>query len=350
MKLIKIYLIPLFVFALNISQAQIGGYGTYKFLNLSPTARITAMGDQIVSIYDEDVNMALQNPALLNDKMIKNISLSHKFHFAGISSGYTAYGFKIKNWNLHSGVQYTSYGENDMTDLYGEKVGKVSGADYAFVLGTSKNIYERLNVGINAKFIFSNLGSYNSRGISFDLASVYFIPEKNITIGFVIRNLGTQLTSYGDEKEYTQRNVLVGLTKKLNHLPFRFTVTGHHINRWNLLYDDPNGENNILIIGEAKEKSAISEFSDNLFRHINFSGEFMLGKNGGPFRLRFGYNYMKAKEMTVYPFRSFAGFSMGIGLRIKKIRFDYAYSIQHLIGGKSHITISTNLNNWGKKL
>jgi len=76
----------------------------------------------------------------------------------------------------------------------------------------------------------------------------------------------------------------------------------------------------------------------------------LLGKNGGPFRLRFGYNVMRAKEMTVYPYRSFAGFSFGIGLKIKRFRIDYAYSIQHLIGGKSHITLSANLAKYKKRL
>ena len=166
----------------------------------------------------------------------------------------------------------------------------------------------------------------------------------------MIKNLGTQISTYGNRREYTQRNVLLGVTKRLKHLPFRLSVTAHHLNKWNLLYDNPNGENNVLIIGESNDKSAINIFSDNLFRHISFSGEFMLGKNGGPFRLRFGYNYMKAKEMTVYPFRSFAGFSLGLGLKINKFRIDYAYSIDHLIGGKSHITISTNLKKWHKKL
>jgi len=183
-----------------------------------------------------------------------------------------------------------------------------------------------------------------------DLAAAYYIPSKLITAGFVIKNIGGQLTSYAGADEFAPLNVMFGISKRLEHLPFRLSVTANYLNRWNLLYDNPDGENNILILGETSNRSKFSEFSDNLFRHINFAGEFMLGKNGGPFRLRFGYNYKKSREMTVYPYRSFAGFSFGFGLRIKKIRFDYAYSIYHLAGGKSHFTISTNLNDFGKRL
>jgi len=337
---------------LSFISAQVGGYGTYKFLSLAPTARMTAMGDHVISINDEDIGMAIENPALLNNDMMKGISISHKFLFTGINSGYAAFGFKPfkKDIPVYAGIQYVDYGESDMTDVYGDKYGKISGSEYAFVLGSSYNVYEKLNVGLNTKFIYSSLASYKSIGIAVDLAAVYLIPSKKITAGFVIKNLGGQVTSYAGSNEFAPVNVMFGVTKRLEHLPFRFSVTANYLNRWNLLYDDPDGENNVLILGETPERSKFSEFSDNLFRHINFAGEFMLGKNGGPLRLRFGYNYKKSREMTVYPYRSFAGFSFGFGLRIKKIRFDYAYSIYHLAGGKSHFTISTNLNDFGKKL
>lgn len=338
--------------SINFATSQVGGIGVYKFLDVAQTARMTAMGDNVISIYDDDVNMALENPGLLNESMFNHISVSHKFLFAGISSSYAAYGFKVSKWNLplHAGIQYVNYGELDGRDLYGDINGKVSGSDMALVIGTSKMIYDKLSLGINVKLINSNLATYNSFGAVMDLAAVYFIPEKNITAGLVIKNLGGQISTYSDYKESTQLNVLFGITKKLKHLPFRFSITAQHLNRWNLLYDDPNGENNVLILGESQDKSKFSEFTDNLFRHINFSGEFLLGKGEGPFRLRMGYNYMKSKEMSVYPFRSFAGMSFGFGLRIKKIRIDYGYAIYHLIGGKSHLTISTNLSEFGKKL
>ena len=353
MKVRLFFLLMISVFFSELAYSQVGGFGVFKFMNLSPSARMTAMGDHIVSIYDDDVNMALENPSLLNKSMANHISLSHKFHFAGIKSGYASYAFNLKKWDIpfHVGVQYVSYGEEDMTDLYGDKIGNVDGGEYAFVLGASKEVYERLRVGLNTKFITSRLGQYNSTGLSMDLAATYFISGKNVTVGFVIKNLGLQLTKYGDEREYSQRNVLLGVTKRLEHLPFRLTITAHHLNRWNLLYDDPNGENNILLGSESpQERSAISLWSDNFFRHLSFGGEFLLGKNGGPFRLRFGYNVMRAKEMGVNPYRSFAGFSFGFGFKIKRFRIDYAYSIQHLIGGKMHITLSANLSKSKKRL
>ncbi len=348
----KLILIIFTLFNLSFLSAQIGGYNTYKFLSLSATSRATALGGHVISIFDDDIGMAIENPALLNNDMMKGISISHKILFAGINSGFATYGFKPlkKDIPFYAGVQYIDYGEGDMTDVCGDKAGKITGSEYALVLGSSYKVYEKLNIGINTKFIYSSIAQYKSTGIAVDLAAVYFIPNKNITAGFAIKNLGGQLTTYAGNREFAPVNVMFGITKRLEHLPFRLSVTANYLNRWNLLYDNPYGENNILLQSESPKKSKFSTFSDNLFRHINFAGEFMLGKNGGPFRLRIAYNYKKSREMTVYPYRSFAGFSFGVGLRIKKIRFDYAYSIYHLAGGKSHFTISTNLNDFGKKL
>ena len=48
------------------SVAQIGGDNTYEFLNLVPSARISAMGGKMVPVRDNDLNLIFGNPALLN--------------------------------------------------------------------------------------------------------------------------------------------------------------------------------------------------------------------------------------------------------------------------------------------
>jgi hypothetical protein len=64
--------------------AQIGGEHVYSFLNLSPSARITGLGGQLISVRDGDVSLAYGNPALLNPEMHQAISFNHNFHLAGI--------------------------------------------------------------------------------------------------------------------------------------------------------------------------------------------------------------------------------------------------------------------------
>src|SRR5882672_9673660 len=71
--------------------AQLGGSYTYAYLNLPPSARITALGDLNITTYDYDVNFAYQNPALLNKQMDGRASFSNAFLNAGILHGYAAY-------------------------------------------------------------------------------------------------------------------------------------------------------------------------------------------------------------------------------------------------------------------
>lgn len=122
----------------------------------------------------------------------------------------------------------------------------------------------------------------------------------------------------------------------------------HHLNRWNMLYDDPNAENNILFNGnETQEKSKFSQWTDNLFRHLTFGGEFLFGKRE-VLRVRFAYNHQVRKELSVSNYRSLAGFSGGFGITIKQFRLDYGFAKNHLAGGTNQFTLSTNLTRFRK--
>ncbi|MEK7257168.1 MAG: hypothetical protein AAB316_20600, partial [Bacteroidota bacterium] len=86
---------------------------------------------------------------------------------------------------------------------------------------------------------------------------------------------------------------------------------------------------------------------DNLARHLIFNGEFLMGKKEN-FRLRFGYNPLRKKELSVRNLRSLAGFSMGIGLKINRFRVEFGRSFVHLGAGANHFSISTNLKEFTK--
>ena len=74
-------------FAAHSAAAQIGGLNTYEFLNLSPSARVSALGGNLITVRDDDANLALANPSLLNESMHQQLAFSHSFHVAGISHG-----------------------------------------------------------------------------------------------------------------------------------------------------------------------------------------------------------------------------------------------------------------------
>lgn len=331
---------------------QLGGRATYEFLNLAPSARVSALGGNLITVRDDDVNLAYANPAMLNAQVHQQLAFNHNFHFGGISNGYAAYGHHLQKpeISLHAGIQYVNYGTFDLTNDRGEIEGQFKASEYALVLGGAKMVDERVALGANLKMISSQLESYTSLGFTSDLAAMYLDTAKSLVISLVFRNVGSQVQTYREANfEPLPFDLQIGLSKKLKYLPFRFSVIYHHLDRWNVIYDDPNQENNSINFGDINtERSPTSIWIDNFFRHLVFNGEFLLGKKEN-FRLRLGYNHFLRKELSVENFRSLAGFSFGLGVKINRFRLDYGRTNYHLAGGINHLSISTNLREFTSK-
>lgn len=331
--------------------AQIGGRNSFEFLNLPSSARITALGGHLISVHDEDIALALSNPASLNDKMHNRISFSHNFHFAGINNGYVSYGRKLNklNINAHFGIQYISYGDFVSTDVLGTQLGSFSAGETAFVLGASRKVADRITFGANLKGVFSNLESYSSIGVVADLGLNYGKDSSSYIISFVVKNIGAELTTYTGTSYGTPLDIQIGISKKLKYLPFRFSIIGHQLHRANVRYDDPDKVVTTDIFGETPKENKAGEAIDNIFRHVIFNGEFLLGKNEN-LRLRAGYNHLRRKELSLTSFRSLAGFSLGFGIKINAFKLDYGVGYHHVAGAVNHISISTDMGKFFKKL
>ncbi len=352
MKLLKMNKILLGLILVTFSysiEAQIGGRYTFDFLSLPSSSRLTALGGHVIGVMDDDINLAMSNPAALNSKTHNSISFNHNFHFADISNGHVSYGRTLEKYGIHTqiGLSYISYGEFTQSDIYGNDLGTFSGRENAITLGAAKQINEKIVVGLNLKGIFGKLETYSSNGFAVDLGVNYILRSDKTTLSFVIKNWGSQLTPYDKDIQATPLDIQIGLTNQLAHLPFRFSIIAHQLQQWSIRYDDPSQNDNNDFFGESNEESTFSKNVDNLFRHLIFNGEFLLGKKEN-LRLRIGYNHLRRKELSVSDFRSLAGFSIGAGIKINRFRIDYGVGYHHLAGAVNHLSISSNLN-WFKK-
>lgn len=330
--------------------AQRGGEHVYAFLDLSPSSRIAALGGSLLAVRDGDLSLALHNPSVLNPAMHHSLTFQYQFLFDGISDGYAAFAkhYEASQITAHAGIQFIQYGEFTLADEYGERQGTFKANEVAITIGAAKQFGERMSAGANLRFVQSNLESYGSAGLMMDIGGTYINPDKGFTLALAIRNVGTQLSTYAGVHEDVPLDVQLGISKRLEHLPFRLSITAHNLHRWDLLYDSPLAEEETTVIGEApREKSAFNEGLDNAFRHLIFGGEFLLGKNEN-LHLRFGYNHQRRKELSVSTLRSFAGFSLGFGIRIKQFAIDYSFATHHIVGSTKHIGISTNLERFKK--
>ncbi|MEM6966976.1 MAG: type IX secretion system protein PorQ [Bacteroidota bacterium] len=345
-KNVLILLSILFLF-LEKSEAQVGGDHIYEFLNLSNSARVTGLGGNLITVRDDDIALAYQNPAVLNKSMHQAISFNYNFHVSDISNGYAAYGHHVEKWDatIHGGIQYVTYGTFDLTDNIGNIQGQFKASEYAITGGIGKQLYENLSVGANLKIITSQFETYNSFGLATDLGAYYRDTSGRFGATLVFKNIGSQLSTYQDgNREPLPFDIQAGISRRLAHLPFRLSIIGHNLHRWNITYDDPNSVEQVFLIGDGEQNTdnAFRDWVDNFFRHVIFSGEFLFGK-GEIIRLRIGYNHFMRRELSVANFRSRSGFSYGFGIKLRRFRVEFGRGVYHFAGGLNHLSISTNL-------
>jgi hypothetical protein len=327
----------------------IGGQNVFSFLSLPQSARLTGLGGAQIAVRDDDPVFAINNPAALNPSMSGHMAFNHNFFLGGIQHGYVSCAQQLPKWGftMHGSIQYLNYGEMKRADEYGEVQGTFKAGETAFTLGAARPLTDKLSLGLNARMAFSSLDTYKSSALLADVGLMYADSARNFTAGLVIRNAGTQLSTYDAIKEGLPFDIQLGVSKRLKHLPFRFSAIAHDLQQWDIRYKDPNLQGNeVLLFGDQQPtESKATAAIDNFFRHMIFNGEFLLGKNEG-FRLRLGYNHQLKRELTVSNYRSLAGFSGGLGVKINRFRIDFGYGAYHLAGGVVHLGIGTNLRDF----
>ena len=341
----NIYLLLGF-FACFVVQAQIGGVNTYSFLDLPSSSRINALSRQI-TIMDSDPAMFWENPASSNILSSKGIAFSNAFFFNGINAGSLSYNQYMdqKEFSIHGGFRYVSYGDFESTDELGNVLGTFSANDYVFQIGASKALYGRLQLGASIKWIQSSYETYSSSGLAGDFGLIYHLDEKNLNIGLVAKNMGLQLSTYSGVRESIPFDLQLAISKRLEHLPFRFTFLYHHLHRWNILYDDPSQQTNNFLGSEDVAEGA--SWFTQLMSHVVISGEFLFGKKEN-LRLHFSYDGQQRREMNL-SYTGIAGFAFGAEVLLKRFRFGFSSSSWHLGQSMQQVSVATNFVEFKKK-
>ena len=327
-------------FGVFSTQAQIGGQKAYDYLNLPTSAVVTGLGGVNITNPISDVNMFLSNPALLNEELAGKVSLNYHDYYAGVNFTSLAYADEIGKAGMWSGaVQYLSYGEFDAYDPAGASLGTFAANEFAVSVGHNHSI-DHFSIGANMKFASSNIGSFNSSALLFDVGGLFRHPNGNFTAGLTFKNVGFVLKEYNDDSDSElPLDVQAGITFKPKHMPFRLSITGRQLNSGDITFFDPNGN----ISPNAEEP----ETFDKVFRHIVIGPELLLSKN---VNIRFGYNHLVRKELRLEQTSGGAGFSFGLMFRIKAFEFNWSKAYYHVAGGTNFLTLTYDLNNVVKRV
>lgn len=317
--------------------SQIGGNGTYRFLDLTNSAKVAALGGTQIAFTDNDLDLTFYNPSLLSDSMRNQLSINYASYIAGIGVGYAAFAPNIRGKNAFAaGIHYVNYGTFNGASESGQMTGNFGAAEYSFNLFYSRTLNTQLRAGINLKPIFSSFESYHSFGLAADLGITYIAKDELLAISFVIKNLGSQITTYYEngDREKLPLDLQLGFSKRLAHAPVRLFVTANHLNKWNLYYLNRQGE-------EPQTNVQSENFTSLLMRHFIFGAEILPEQH---VTLRFGYNYQRQKELAVDSRPGLVGFSAGLGVKIAKFSLNYGIASYHLAATAHYFSLTANLS------
>jgi hypothetical protein len=327
--------------------AQLGGRGLFKFLNTAPNARSIAYGGTSMVTWANDLNVAFQNPSLLQAGMSNQATVNYIHFPAGISAGSVAYALnKDSVGTFLVGMQYYNYGLFTGADATGEKQGTFRAADYNFQVGYNRH-FDHWHLGANLKFIYSTIESYTSTGIAADLGATYHYNDTSrFVASFLIRNIGVQLHAYAGKKEALPLQIQVGVSKQLAHLPFRYFLVLDNLQQPDISYVDSNASGAKIDLTTQEPIITQPTLLDKAMRHVVLGGEFLFTKN---FNIRFGYNYQHRKELVLDQKKGLAGFSWGVGIKVSKLQFSYGGACYIPGVLNSNFSIVTQLSEWRRK-
>lgn len=208
------------------------------FLRITPDARSGAMGDAGVAISPDANSMHINSSklAFVDQDFALSATYSPWLRSLGLQDVYLAYlsGFKRIDelQTLGFSLRYFSLGDIQFTNENGEPTGFGRPNEFELAAGWARKLGENFSVGINGKFIYSNLAAGQEVGGieinpgvagAADISFYYKVPLEGSTL-----NLGLALTNLGSKITYTKETN--------DFLPVNFGLGA----AWDFQFDDYN--------------------------------------------------------------------------------------------------------------
>ncbi len=301
--LILLMLVPALAFG-----ASGTGTAAFNFLKIGLGARGPGMGGAFTAVAD-DATAAFWNPAGLIGLSRAEAVAGYTSWIAGVNSGFTAYSRPLgPNSSVAVSVNSFIVGTMTKTDESGAEHGDFGSTIIVPGLAYARRMNDRLRVGASVKGIYQSIDEYSSLGAALDAGAVYLFPEKPYSLGFVVQNLGAQLTAFIEEKDLTPITLKIGGVYRHKTAPF---VAG-------------------LDIGQS--------IDSGLF--VNVGGEYWVNRLIG---LRLGYYSMGQELHSESSKDIMGGLSFGVGISWRKYGFDYAIVPKVDLGYAHRLSLSVDM-------
>ena len=334
MRLLLINIILLFSFNICFCQQMLS---SYSILNNNCTARNSSLGGYPIGLFDSDPSLAIFLPSNLSILNKNQLVLNYNNHFADSDFGMINYNFQINKKGIFSTTLfYNNYGKFEYFDASGNSLGNsFSANDWILQIGHSKKLHDKLQIGLNLKFIASIYEQYSSYAVGSDLSLTYFDNQKQFGGYLLLSNVGTTLKNYNNLSNFNNKlpfNSVIGINSKLKHAPLRFHISYNHLHKWSF-----NNESNL----NPSEAIDFNNIFNQFFNHFVFGTELLFSEN---FNVRLGYDLLSRNELQPTSRPGTTGLSWGVGFKVKDFKINYSNSKYHFSGVSNNLTIVKKLN------
>jgi len=266
----------------------------FEYLQVDPVAQRAGMGYALGA----DGYSVQYNPSGLCYSSEAYYSASYLNYIGGTHFGFLGYE---KN-QIGLGIRYFYSGSIKKTDALGNDFGSfcTNFIDLTFGKGF---FYNDIGLGASLKLVYENIDSLFSLGGGVDIGGMYFLTDANIQIGLAIKNLGTCIKPFIDQKESMPYEINLGVAKRLE-------------DGW---------------VGVDLVKPALIDFG------LRIGGEYSLNPL---FSIKASYNTIQSSMRTGNGGDILTGIMVGFAIRKNSLLINYVYAPYFDLGGGHRISIS----------
>lgn len=330
----------------RMAAAQVvGGQSSFEYLNMANSPHVTALGGVSIANPDNDISLALQNPAMMRPGLHNQLGLSYNSFYGDIKIMNLQYGYHSQklNTSFFGAVQYLNYGSFLNTDDLGNINGDFHAVDYAITVGASRKYLDHWRYGAAIKWAGSALYGAKASAALLDVGVNYFDTASLVDIGIAAKNMGATVKKYipGNPAEPLPFDLQFGISKRFKHMPLRLFATIHHLYEWDVQYNNPADNINSGLLGSTDTAAKKSNFTNKFFRHFIFGAELSLGQR---LLLTASYNVLHRQEMVIKTKPGATGFAFGLGINFNKFQIHYGRSYYYVTGAYNEFGLNLSLN------
>lgn len=170
------------------------GTTTGQFLLIEPSARVSAMGNAGVALFD-GIQSVYYNPAALGQLTQWSAQFTHSAWIADIAYDYAALAIPVRNvGTFFAGFTALNSGDIDVRTVE-QPLGtgeRFNVSNLALAAGYGRQFTERFAAGLQVNYIEETIWNSSLRTVTFNVGTVYRLSTHGLQIGSSLSNYGTK--------------------------------------------------------------------------------------------------------------------------------------------------------------